>query len=374
MKRDYYEVLGVSKAAGNDEIKKAYRNIARENHPDVNPGNKEAEDRFKEATEAYAVLSDEEKRGRYDRFGHEGMDMGGQGFGMDIDLNSIFDMFFTGSRQRNGPARGADLRYDLSVTLEEAAFGTEKSINIPAGEICSECQGSGASPGTSPEKCTQCNGTGSIRSMQRTLFGQMQMTESCPSCGGTGSKIAHPCSKCSGRGKVRVVKELKVSVPKGSEHGLTLRYAGRGEAGDRGGENGDLHVVISVKSHSFFERRGNDVFCEIPISFVQAALGDEIEVPTLHGMVKMKIPEGTQTNKVFRVRNMGVPYRRGNSNGDQHVRVIIHTPTKLTDKQKEILREFGETPGAGPPPVREEGKKTFWEKVKDTARGVIEDI
>jgi molecular chaperone DnaJ len=372
MKRDYYEVLGVTKSAGMDEIKKAYRAIARENHPDVNPGNKKAEERFKEATEAYAVLSDEEKRDKYDRFGHAGVDPGGTGFGgmnMDFNLGGIFDMFFgggSGSGRRTGPARGADLRYDLTISLEEAAFGTEKSIEVPAAETCPECHGSGAAPGTSPEKCSQCNGTGTIRSIQRTPLGQMATTRSCPACGGTGSRIAHPCAKCSGRGKMQMVKEIKVTVPKGSEHGLNLRYSGRGEAGDRGGENGDLYVVLNIRPHEFFERRGNDIYCEIPISFVQAALGDEIEVSTLHGPVKLRIPEGTQTARVFRLRDKGVPYRRGNSNGDQHVRVIVVTPTKLSEQQKNLLREFGELSGGEPPMREQEGKKSFWTKLKET--------
>ncbi|MDR1320599.1 MAG: molecular chaperone DnaJ [Gracilibacteraceae bacterium] len=370
MKRDYYEVLGVAKTSGMDEIKKAYRAIARENHPDVNPGNKQAEERFKEATEAYAVLSDEEKRDKYDRFGHAGVDPSGQGFGgmgMDFgDLGDILGMFFGGSgARRTGPARGADLRYDLTITLEDAAFGSEKIIEVPAAETCSECHGSGAAPGTSPEKCSQCNGTGTIRSVQRTPLGQMATTRSCPACGGTGSRIAHPCAKCSGRGKVRALKEIKVTVPKGSEHGLNLRYSGRGEAGDRGGENGDLYVVLNIKAHEFFERRGNDVYCEVPISFVQAALGDDIEVNTLHGPVKLRIPEGTQTSRIFRIRDKGVPYRRGNSNGDQHVRVVVVTPTKLSEHQKDLLREFGDLPNGGPP-AQQEGKKSFWTKLKET--------
>ncbi|MDR1069200.1 MAG: molecular chaperone DnaJ [Gracilibacteraceae bacterium] len=370
MKRDYYEVLGVAKTSGMDEIKKAYRTIARENHPDVNPGNKQAEERFKEATEAYAVLSDEEKRDKYDRFGHAGVDPSGQGFGgmgMDFgDLGDILGMFFGGGGvRRTGPARGADLRYDLTITLEDAAFGSEKVIEVPAAETCSECHGSGAAPGTSPEKCSQCNGTGTIRSVQRTPLGQMATTRSCPACGGTGSRIAHPCAKCSGRGKVRALKEIKVTVPKGSEHGLNLRYSGRGEAGDRGGENGDLYVVLNIKAHEFFERRGNDVYCEVPISFVQAALGDDIEVNTLHGPVKLRIPEGTQTSRIFRIRDKGVPYRRGNSNGDQHVRVVVVTPTKLSEHQKNLLREFGDLPNGGPP-AQQEGKKSFWKKLKES--------
>lgn len=379
MKRDYYEVLNVSKTASLDEIKKAYRKIARENHPDVKPNDKEAEVRFKEATEAYAVLSDPEKRAKYDQYGHAGVDFNGQGFGgfgdfgdfADFGLGDIFDMFFGGgmggTARRSGPVRGADLRYDLSITLMEAAFGAKKEIEVPVSEDCSVCGGSGAAPGTHPTTCTQCGGSGQVRSVQRTIFGQMATTRTCGTCNGEGKVIKNPCEKCRGHGKVREVKKIQVNIPRGSEDGLSLRYSGKGEAGLRGGPSGDLYVVLHVEPHEFFEKNGNDIYCEIPITFVQAALGDEIEVPTLHGEVKMKIPEGTQTSKVFRLRGQGFPYRRGGGNGDQHVRVIVTTPTKLSGKQKKLLREFGEITTQD----QQLGRKSFWDKVKENVKDAI---
>ncbi len=380
MKRDYYEVLGVSKSASQDEIKKAYRKIAKENHPDVKPNDKEAEARFKEATEAYAVLSSPEKKAKYDQYGHAGVDFNGQGgfggFGdfsdfADFGLGDIFEMFFGGGMgggaRRQGPTRGADLRYDLTITLHEAAFGVKKDIEVPVSETCSKCNGSGAAPGTNPTTCSQCGGSGQVRSIQRTPFGQVATTRACTACNGQGTIISTPCSKCNGRGKVREVKKIEVNIPAGSEEGLSLRFSGRGEAGEKGGPSGDLYVVLLVKPHEFFERRGNDIYCEIPITFVQAALGDEIDVPTIHGDVKMKIPEGTQTSKVFRIKGMGVPYRRGGGNGDQHVRVIVTTPTKLTDKQKELLKEFGRITTD----EQQMGKKSFWDKVKENVKDAI---
>jgi len=378
MKRDYYEVLGVTRGASLDEIKKAYRKIAKENHPDVKPGDKKAEERFKEATEAYAVLSDPDKKAKYDQYGHAGVDFNGQGFGgfgdfsdfADFGLGDIFEMFFGGSggsTRRNGPRKGADLRYDLSITLHEAAFGAKKEIEVPVSENCSHCGGSGAAPGTSPVTCSQCGGMGQVKTVQRTPFGQVSTTRTCPACNGEGKIITTPCEKCRGRGKVRVNKTIEVNIPAGSEEGLSLRYSGRGEAGERGGPNGDLYVVLSIKRHEFFERNGNDIYCEIPITFVQAALGDEISVPTLHGEVKMKIPEGTQTSKVFRLKGMGVPYRRGSGAGDQHVRVVVVTPVKLSEKQKDLLREFASVTTES----QQMGKKSFWDKVKENVRDAM---
>lgn len=380
MKRDYYEVLGVSKTAGLDEIKKAYRKIAKENHPDVKPNDKEAEERFKEATEAYAVLSSPEKKVKYDQYGHAGVDFNGQGgfggFGdfsdfADFGLGDIFEMFFGGGmgggQRRQGPRRGADLRYDLTITLHEAAFGAKKEIEVPITETCKHCNGSGAAPGTHPVTCSQCGGTGQVRSVQRTPFGQVATTRSCTACNGQGTIISTPCNKCNGRGKVREVKKIEVTIPAGCEEGLSLRFSGRGEAGEKGGPAGDLYVVLLVKPHEFFERKGNDIFCEIPITFVQAALGDEIDVPTIHGNVKFKIPEGTQTSKVFRIKGMGVPNRRGGGAGDQHVRVVVTTPTKLTDKQKELLKEFGRITSE----EQQMGKKSFWDRVKENVKDAI---
>lgn len=366
MKRDYYEVLGVPKDADEQEIKKAYRKLARQYHPDVNPDNKEAEEKFKEATEAYDVLSDGEKRARYDQMGHSAFDPNQQGgFNGDFGgFGDIFDMFFGGGgggQRRNGPTRGNDLRYDLSITFEEAAFGTEKEIQVPRQETCTECHGSGAAPGTHPTTCSQCHGTGQVKATQRTPFGAIQTARPCPTCNGSGQFISSPCKECSGKGTTRKVKTVKVSVPAGSEDGLNLRFSGSGEAGLKGGPSGDLYVVLNVKSHKFFEREGNDIYCEIPITFVQAALGSEIDVPTLDGKVKMKVPEGTQTATVFRLRGHGIPYRRGNGRGDQHVKVVVATPTKLTDRQKELLREFGEVTSD----QQQMGKKTFFDKIRD---------
>jgi molecular chaperone DnaJ len=379
MKRDYYEVLGVSKSASLDEIKKAYRKIAKANHPDVKPGDKQAEERFKEATEAYAVLSTPEKKAKYDQFGHAGVDFNGQGgfggFGdfsdfADFGLGDIFEMFFgggMGGQRRSGPTRGSDLRFDLDITLHEAAFGAKKEIEVPLSETCANCGGSGAAPGTHPANCAQCGGTGQVRSVQRTPFGQVATTRTCSACNGQGTVISTPCNKCNGRGKVREVTKIEVNIPAGSEDGLSLRYSGKGEAGERGGPAGDLYVVLLVEPHEFFQRRGNDIYCEIPITFVQAALGAEIDVPTLHGDVKMKVPEGTQTSKIFRIRGMGVPYRRGGGNGDQHVRVIVSTPTKLNERQKELLREFGRIT----PEAQQRGKKSLWDKVKENVKDAI---
>lgn len=375
MKRDYYEVLGVSKGASDQEIKQAYRKLARQYHPDVNPGNKEAEEKFKEISEAYDVLSDADKKARYDQFGHAGTDpnqaggFGGGGFG-DFGFGDIFDAFFGGGGgggRRNGPQRGADLRYDMSVTFEEAAFGVEKEIQVPRSETCPDCQGSGAAPGTHPGTCSQCGGSGQVRVTQRTPFGQIQTARTCPACHGEGKTITSPCRTCNGQGKVRKVKNIKINVPAGSEDGLNLRLNGDGEAGHRGGPPGDLYIVLHVKPHKFFERDGNDVYCEIPITFVQAALGAEVEVPTLDGNVKMKVPEGTQTATIFRLKGHGIPYRRGSGRGDQHVRVIVSTPTKLTDKQKQLLQEFGEVTSE----TQQMGKKSLFDKFKENLRDAM---
>ncbi len=375
MKRDYYEVLGVGKTASETEIKQAYRKLARQHHPDVNPGDKEAEAKFKEATEAYDVLSDGDKRARYDQFGHAGVDpnqAGGFGGGFDMGggFGDIFDMFFGGGgggQRRNGPQRGSDLRYDMTLTFEEAAFGTEKEIEIPRMESCSDCQGSGAAAGTHPTTCPQCRGAGQVKTAQRTPFGQFQTVRTCPQCHGEGKIISSPCKTCNGQGKVRHVKTLKINIPVGSEDSLSLRLNGDGEAGTRGGPPGDLYIVLHVKPHKFFDREGNDVFCEVPITFVQAALGTEIDVPTLDGAVKMKIPEGTQTSTVFRLKGHGIPYRRGSGRGDQHVRVVVATPTKLTEKQKDLLREFGEAASE----QQQMGKKSFFDKVKENLRDAM---
>lgn len=371
-KRDYYEVLGVAKTASEDELKKAYRKLARKYHPDVNRDNpKEAEEKFKEVNEAYEILSNAERRAQYDQFGHAAFDAanGGGGFGGAGagGFSDIFDMFFGqagfgfGGGRQAGPERGADLRYDMEISFEDAAFGLETEIQVPRTEDCSTCQGSGAAPGTHPETCPECRGTGQVQVTQNTPFGRMVNVRSCERCRGEGKIVKTPCKECNGRGKVRVKRKIKIKVPGGVDNGSRLRVAHEGEAGQRGGPPGDLYVYLFVKQHKLFTREGNDVVCEVPINFVQAALGDEIEVPTLDGRVKLKVPEGTQTGTVFRIKDKGIPHLRGHGRGDQHVRVKIVTPKKLTDRQKELLQEFAKAGGVEP--TSEE--KGFFKKFKN---------
>ena len=370
MKRDNYEVLGVDRSAGESEIKKAYRKLARQYHPDVNPGDKSAEEKFKEVSDAYDVLGDPDKRARYDQYGHAGTDPNqGGGFGDAGGFGDIFDMFFGGGggQRRGGPQRGADLRYAMNLTFEEAVFGVEKEIQIPRDETCTDCQGSGAAPGTHPTTCSQCRGSGQVNAAQRTPFGVIQTARTCPTCHGEGRIVSSPCSTCNGQGKVRKTKTLKINIPQGSEDGLNLRLTGDGEAGAKGGPSGDLYIVLQVKQHKFFEREGNDIYCEVPITFIQAGLGAEIDVPTLDGVVKMKIPEGTQTGTVFRLKGHGVPHRRGSGRGDQHVRAVLTTPTKLNDKQKKLLREFGDAT----PDHQQMGKKSLFEKFKENLKDAM---
>ncbi|MFA6447832.1 MAG: molecular chaperone DnaJ [bacterium] len=352
-KRDFYEVLGVQRTATQEEMKKAYRQLARKLHPDVNPGDAQAEEKFKEVTEAYQVLSDEQKRSIYDRHGYEGLSgrgAGGDDFGFGGGFTDIFDMFFGGGGGRgggrpNGPTRGSDLRYEIEISFKDAAFGKEAEIEIPSLAACEKCKGTGSKSGSNPVRCSRCNGTGEFRQTRQTLFGQMVNVQACPSCHGAGVEIQDPCPGCRGTGKTRVAKKMRVSIPAGVDSGQRLRLTGEGEPGERGGPRGDLYVEIYIKEHEFFKRDGQDVFCEIPISFTQAALGDEIDVPTLYGNQSIKIPTGTQTGSVFRLRGMGFPHLRGMHKGDQHVVVKVVTPEKLTSKQKKILTEFAEESG-----------------------------
>lgn len=375
-KRDYYELLGVSKSATDDEIKKAFRKMARKYHPDVNRDNaKEAEEKFKEINEAYEVLSNSDRRAQYDRFGHAAFDgsAGGQGgFSGDFGggFNDIFDMFFGGGgggfggfggRRPPGPEQGADLRFDMEITFEQAAFGVETEVQIPRTEDCKTCSGTGAAAGTQPETCPQCKGTGQVQVVQNTPFGRMVNARVCDRCHGEGRIVHTPCKDCSGRGKVKVKRKIKVKVPAGVDNGSRLRISREGEAGMRGGPPGDLYVYLYVKQHSLFSRDGNEVICEVPISFVQATLGDEIQVPTLDGNVSLKIPEATQSGTVFRLKGKGIPHLRGNGRGDQHVRVKVLTPQKLTDRQKELLKEFAQISGENVNPEQ----KNFFKKVKD---------
>ncbi|MYL46627.1 molecular chaperone DnaJ [Virgibacillus halodenitrificans] len=351
-KRDYYDVLGVEKGASKDEVKKAYRKLARKYHPDVNK-EEDAADKFKEAKEAYEVLSDEQKRAQYDQFGHAGAQgQGFEGFGGGAQdfggFGDIFDMFFGGGGRRrdpNAPQQGADLQYTMVLDFEEAIFGKEEDIIIPKEETCETCDGSGAKPGTKTKTCSHCNGSGQLNTEQNTPFGRVVNKRVCHYCNGTGKIIPEKCGTCGGAGKVKKNKTIHISIPAGIDEGQQIRVAGKGEAGINGGPPGDLYVVVQVKPHDFFEREGDHIFCELPLTYAQAALGDEVEVPTVHGKVMLKVPAGTQTGKTFRMRGKGSPNVRGYGHGDQHIKVKVMTPTNLTDRQKELLREFNEIGG-----------------------------
>ena len=344
-KRDYYEVLGVEKNASAEEIKKAYRRLARKYHPDVNGGDKEAEARFKEINEAYEVLGDPQRRSQYDMYGHEqpgfGFDgAGGFGFG---DVDDIFDMFFGGGRRRSagsGPRRGGDLRFDMTITLEEAASGIEEEVEIRRLDRCSACSGSGISPGSSIVTCFQCQGTGQVGTTQSTPFGRFSTYQTCPRCRGEGKIIEDPCKKCDGQGRVEATRKIRVKVPPGVDDGSRLRVAGEGEAGYRGGPAGDLFIYVFIEKHDTFRRSGHDLLIEVPIQFHQAALGAEIEVPTLDGTTKFTVPAGTQTDTVFRLKGRGMPYLRGHGRGDLHVRVRVEVPTALSHEEAALLRQF----------------------------------
>lgn len=346
-KKDYYEVLGVNRDASDEEIKKSFKKLAMKYHPDRNPDNPKAEEHFKEAKEAYEILSDEQKRAAYDQYGHAGVDPsmgGGAGFGgfggggFSDAFGDIFGDIFGGARggQRSNVYRGADLRYNLEISLEEAAKGTETKIRIPVQSSCETCHGSGARPGTSPVTCTTCNGHGQVR-MQQGFFSVQQ---TCPKCHGTGKMVKEPCPTCHGGGRVKQNKTLNVKIPAGVDEGDRIRLSGEGEAGVNGGPTGDLYVVVHLKEHAIFQREGANLHCEMPISFSTAALGGEIEVPTLDGAAKMKIPVETQTGSVFRLRGKGIKPLRSSEYGDLMVHVVVETPVRLTEKQKELLREF----------------------------------
>lgn len=367
-KRDYYEILSVGRNATDDELKKAYRKLAKQHHPDLNPGNADAEARFKEVNEAYKVLSNAQTRAQYDQFGHEGP--AGQGFGGfdfggfgDGGIGDIFDMFFGGSgRRRHGPARGADMRYDLNISFEEAAFGTKKEIEAVRMENCPDCDGTGAKRKADVKACPSCHGTGEVSHAQNTAFGRFVNVKACDRCQGEGTIISDPCSTCHGRKKVRKIRRISVTIPPGIDNEQAITLRGEGEPGEKGGPAGDLYVYIAVRPHKLFKRKHYDIHCDIPITFGQSALGAEIEVPTLEGRVKYNIPEGTQTGTVFRLRNQGIQHLRSNTRGDLYVKVNIEVPKRMTEKQKEILRQFVEVTGDR---EHHEERKSFFEKMKD---------
>jgi molecular chaperone DnaJ len=349
-KRDYYDVLGVNRDASEADIKKAYRKLAMKHHPDRNPDNKDSEEHFKEAKEAYEILSEAQKRAAYDRYGHAGVDSsvgagqgGGQGFdGFADAFSDIFGDIFGGAggagRGRSNVYRGADLRYNLEISLEEAARGADKTIRIPTVEECDTCHGSGAKPGTQPKTCPTCGGAGQVRIQQ----GFFSIQQTCPKCHGTGRIVPDPCRDCGGAGRVKRQKTLEVKIPAGIDEGMRLRHTGHGEPGVNGGPAGDLYVEIHIRAHSVFQRDHDDLHCEMPISFTTAALGGEIEIPTLEGMARLKIPAETQSGRVFRLRGKGIRNVRSHTHGDLMCHVVVETPVSLTERQKELLREFEE--------------------------------
>ena len=374
-KRDYYEVLGVKKDATDAEIKKAYRKMAQKYHPDMNPGDKEAEAKFKEVNEANEVLSDPDKRARYDQYGFAGVDPnfnpgfnGGSGFGggvgggfggFDVDLGGIFNDFFGGGnsqQRRNAPQRGEDIVTKVTLTFEEAATGVEREIEVARVEDCAACHGTGCAAGSSPETCPTCHGTGTVRTSRQTPLGAFVQTASCPRCGGRGKIISNPCPTCKGKGKVRHNKKIMVKIPAGIDMGQSVRVRGEGHAGSNGGPAGDLLVAVTIQPHALFTRDGANLRCQIPISFTQAALGAEIDVPTLDGKVRYTVPEGTQTGTTFRLKGKGMPYVGYKTKGDLYVTAVVQTPTNLSAEQKELLRKLEEQNGETPK------RKKFFEK------------
>jgi molecular chaperone DnaJ len=375
-KRDYYEVLGVEREATEQQIKSAYRRLALKHHPDRNPGDREAEERFKEAAEAYAVLADRDKRSLYDRFGHAGVSGAGGAGGFDPTIFADFSDIYAGlgetfgfgdifgaRRRRGGPQRGSDLRYDLEITFEESATGTDTTIQIPREETCETCNGSGAAAGTTPETCGQCRGSGQLRYQQ----GFLTVARPCPNCRGTGKTIAKPCQTCRGAGRVARDRKLTVKIPPGIATGQRLRLHAEGEHGSAGGPPGDLYVVVHVQEHQFFHREGDDLFCELPIGFPTLALGGSVKVPTLNGREDLHIPAGTQAGARFKLRGKGMPNVSGRGHGDLHVIANVAVPKKLTKEQKHLLEELSKSlPAEGADLDRgDAGDKPFFERVKD---------
>ena len=388
-KKDYYEVLGVTKNATDDEIKKAYRKLARQYHPDLNRDDpKAAEEKMKEINEAYDVLKDKDKRAQYDQFGHAAFSGagygqgGGAGFdGVHINMDDIFGnmgggmggfgfddilgQFFGGggrARQKRGPQRGGDIRYDLRITFEEAAFGKKTTIKVPRMETCEECGGTGAKKGTKPDECPDCHGTGMRQTTTRTPFGMISNARPCERCHGTGQIIKNPCGHCHGEGKIKIMRDIELNIPRGVDSGQRLRIANGGQAGERGGNPGDLYVYIEILPHKIFSRQGVDVYCEIPISFVQAALGAKIEAPTIDGKVDLTIPEGTQSGAVMKIRGKGIPHLRGEARGDEFVKIKVLTPKNLSARQRKLLLDFE---SGGSDSQNNPEKKSFFDKLKD---------
>ena len=371
-KRDYYEVLGVDKSASDEEIKKAYRTAAKKYHPDLHPGDAEAEAKFKEANEAYEVLSDKEKKARYDQFGHAGVDPnygagpGGSPFGQDIDLGDIFSSFFGGfggrrSSNPNAPRRGSDVETQLNISFEEAAKGCKKTVQYQAISSCKDCGGTGAEKGTTPKTCTACGGRGQVTVNQRTPFGVVQTSRVCDTCRGRGKIVEKPCHTCDGKGQVRRKKTVEVNIPAGINDEQVLNVSGHGNSGVNGGPAGDLHVYIGIRPHPVFERRGDDVWCEMPITFAQAALGSTVTVPTLDGKVTYEIHEGTQPGDLFKLKGKGIQHLGGRGRGDQYVKVVIEVPKNLSQKQKQLIKDLEESTGD----KNYQKRKSFKDKLKD---------
>ena len=373
-KRDYYEVLGVDKSADESAIKKAYRSLAKKYHPDMNPGDAQAEKNFKEVNEAYAVLSDPEKKAKYDQFGHAAFEAGGGGYGdfsgfggMDFDISDIFSSFFGGGMGgsgggRRGPVRGDDINVRITLDFEEAVFGVKKEISYQRVQKCGECSGTGAAKGTSPKTCTACGGSGRVRVQQRTPLGIMQTQKTCDACRGTGKIVEKPCDACRGNGYVRTTKKLEVTIPAGIDDGQRIVLSGQGSDGRDGGPAGDLYIFVTVRPHRMFERDGSDVYCEVPISFTEAALGAEIDIPTLEGTEKYEIPEGTQTGTTFTLRQKGIPVVNSKNRGSLHITVKVEVPKDLNGEQKDLLRKFAESRGEANTKGRDNIFKRFFNK------------
>lgn len=378
-KKDYYEVLGIQKGASDDEIKKAYRQMAKKYHPDLNKGDATAEQMFKDVNEAYSVLSDPQKKARYDQFGHAGVDPsygagGGSGFGgfSDFgDLGDIFSGIFGGgfggsSSRRNAPMQGEDREVRVQLTFEEAVFGCSKDIKFYRVELCPDCAGSGAAKGTSPETCSACSGTGRVRVAQRTPFGMMQTERACDKCGGAGKIVTHPCPTCSGKGYLRKQKNFNVNIPAGIDNGQSITLRRQGDVGRNGGPNGDVYVTVSVSKHKIFERKGMDIYFDVPVTFAEAALGATVRIPTLEGTEDYTIPEGTQPGTVFTLKNRGVTEVQGSRRGSLNFRVNVEVPKNLSAKQKELLKEFADSCGE----KNNTQKKSFFDKLKDTFKNI----